>query len=296
MEVNQTRSVNDEIIIRSLEYQIRNNQFSSKEALMNHLIDLKNKGVSQETLTNEKIQEFLNLYDSLNKKEEMPLDMQKHSSVGLENQDLIVSKETDQVLKTLEGTSSFADEFRQIQNEITASSPDGLANANAVFEHMANHQKEEITLISVIDAISRDDIDSEMLNKIRFFITNKYVNPYSFQVNIENGIFYNIETDEVYEVRINQNTNQYEIHRGNELVYGSNAKQSLEEADEPQLESDKDQEEMAYESRLHKPKVRARILEKPRYYDNAAFTNVSFLVINIITFALLITMILLLNK
>jgi len=294
MEAKQT--INSQIILRSLEYQIKNNEFSSKENLMNHLIYLRNTGVSPEILTNDKIQEFLNLYDSLTQKEELPLDMQQHSGIELGNQNLIVSKKTDQVLKTLEGTSSFVEEFKQVGNEITAASTDGLVNADTVFEHMAEHQKEEVKLIPVIEAISRNDIGREMLSKIRFFITNKYVNPYSFQVNIENGIFYNIETGEVFEVRLNHDTNQYEIHKGNEVVYGSNKHETSNELQEPQLESDKLEEEMAYESRLNKPKVRVRKPEEQRYYNNAAFTKISFLVINIITFTLLIAMIVLLNK
>ena len=45
-----------------------------------------------------------------------------------------------------------------------------------------------------------------------------------------------------------------------------------------------------------KPKVRVRKREFHDNRGNAAFTKISFLIINIVTFALLVTMILLLNK
>lgn len=281
---------NEEIKIRSLEAQIRNGEFPDKEKLVIYIANLRNRGLLQ--ISNEQTEELLNLYDSLHKVEDVPLDMQNYVSIGLENQDLIVAKETDRVLQTLNGPSSFANEFQQTQNEITANTQDGLANADTVFNHIANNQKVEISLIPVTEAISRDDIDVEVLNKIKFFITNAYVNPYVFRVDITKGVFYNIETSEVYEVRKNENTNQYEIYRGSEMVYG----QSTMPSEEPGLEHDTDEEQMSYEDRRNKPKVRARIKEEPRHLGNAAFTKVGLLIINIITFALLTAMIVLLNK
>lgn len=281
----QTR---DEMILKNLEMRISNNQFASKEELSQYLLSLKNRGIIlQSVLTNEKIQELLDLFDKTNKKDEIPLDIQEYTSVGLEHQDLIISKQTDQVLKTLEGTSSFEAEFKQTQNEIIANKDDGLANADTVFKQMASHQKEELKLISVVEATYRDDINTEILNRIKFFITNRYINPYSFKVDVKNGVFYNIETNEVYEVRKNQNTNQYEIYKGSEMVYGEAEKQ---------LEHDKDEEKQNYESKNNPPKTRKLVPQPTSHNNQAAFTKVGFLIINIITFTLLITMIILLNK
>lgn len=286
---NNNVPTNEEIKIRSLETQIKNGQFTSKEQLAHYLTNLRNRGLLQ--INNEQLAELLNLYDSLHKTEEVPLDMQNYASIALEDQDLIVAKATDRVLQTLEGTEAFNTEFQQTQNEITANTQDGLANADTVFNHMANNQKVEMTLVPVTEAISREDIEIEILNKIKFFITSAYVNPYSFRVDISSGVFYNLDTSEVYEVRKNTDTNQYEIYRGGELVYG----EALTQEEEPEKTQEHDAEKV-YEDRRYKPKVRARIKEPSRYMGNAAFTKIGLLVINIITFALLTAMIVLLNK
>lgn len=282
MELNSSSLTNSETIILRIENQIRNNHFNSKEQLSKYLVDLKNSGLYQTELSNEKIEELLNLYDSLNKKSDIPLNMKQYTGISLDNQDLIISKETDQVLKTLENSSTLDHEFKQTQNEITANSSNGLANANTVFKHMANHEKEEISLLSLEEAIKRNNIDMELLNKIKFFITSININPSVFRVDIESGIFYNIETDEVYEVRKNSISNQYEIYKGQELVYGK-----LSQDDNKNLENN---------SRQYQPKVRKLIKPKSSSYNSAAFTKIGFLIINIITFTILILMIILLNK
>jgi len=275
-------------IIDDLEQRIKNNQFESKEELFREITNLKNKGLISH-LDNEKIKLLLDLYDSIHK--EPSLDMKTYSNVELENQNLIVSQENDKVLNTLNGSSEFVDEFKQIQNEIAAKSNDGLTNANEVFEHMANYQKEEMTLIPLMEVIEKPkgNIDKEILIKIRYFVSNTYVNPYIYKVNVDTGIFYNIETNEIYEVRKNEETNTYEVYKGGEKIYGTNS----EEKEETVVEKDINEEKMAYESTKDKHKVRK--LAKPNM-NNAAFTKIGFLLINILTFAALITMMLLLNK
>lgn len=282
MELNSSSLTNSETIILRIENQIRNNYFNNKEQLIKYLVDLKNNELYQTELSNELIEELLNLYDSLNKKSDIPLDIKQYTGINLDNQDLIISKETTQVLKTLENSSTLDHEFKQTQNEITANSSSGLANANTVFKHMSNHEKEEISLISLDDAITRNNINMEILNKIKFFVTHINMNLNVFKVDIESGIFYNIETNEVYEVRKNSITNQYEIYKGQELVYGK-----LYQDDNKNLEKD---------SRQYQPKVRKLIKPKSSTYNNAAFTKMGFLIINIITFTLLILMIIFLNK
>lgn len=292
MDKTPVSAFGTERIYTDIENQIRNNQFSSKEALNQYLINLRRKGILISENQKE-IQELLALYDSLNVSAEIPLDMEKYKSVELEEQNLIISTEDDKVLKTQESTETITDEFKSIQNTITANNHDGLVNADTVFNHMANNQKEELSLIPISEVFTHDDIDIEILKKIRFFLGNKYINPYDFRIDIQTGIFYNHETNEALEVRINKDTNQYEIYRGNELLYGS----IQEEYTQTPLESEKEEEKEIYDT-LNQPKK--RVLRPPspndQRYNRAAFTSVSFLVINIITFALLITMIVLLNK
>lgn len=139
------------------------------------------------------------------------------------------------------------------------------------FNHISNNQKEEVTLIPISDVLSHNDISIETLEKIQFFINNKYVNPYDYRVNIETGVFYNINNGEPLEIKKNPNTNQYEIYIENE---------------QSQLDI----------KRQEKNKSKVRVLRPPVNNNRAAFTRISLLVINIIAFAILITTILIINK
>lgn len=283
---------NFQITYSNLESRIRNNEFKDKEILIKEITELRKNG-SQ--LSNTAVEELLRLYDSLHKSDELPLDMQNYKSVGLENQNLIVSTERDKILKTNGNTSAMSEEFKQNQNEIVANNQDGIATSDDVFKRMETTQKEEVTLIPLSESINYNNISTEVLSKIKFFITNQYINPYSYKVNLENGIFYNVETDETLEIRKDTQTGKYHIYRGSEIVYENNEQTVQQENDVVDIDNiERDEEEMAYESRLNKPKVRT--LQKPTYPNNAAFTKISFLVINVLTFALLITMIILLNK
>lgn len=280
-ETNLDKTHNEEHIIKDIEDQIRNKMFASKEELKERLIELRYKG--KVSLTNAKINELLNLYDNLYKGES-PLDMTSYKQVETENSDLIVATEKDRILNTIDLSSEFEDEFKQTQNEIIANSQSGQANADEVFESMAKHQKEEVTLMPIMEAISKDDIDTEILNKIKFFITNSHVSPYAINVDISSGIFYDKETSQVYEVRKNKDTGTYEIYTENKK------EDSLEETEE----NSKELEEISNKNRLNRPKARVRT--KPSRMDSAAFTKLGFLIINIITFSLLITMAILLKK
>ena len=278
-------------VIKNIEIQIRNNQFGSKEDLVKYINQLKNNK-SLTTLTEENIKNLLELYDSLHHTESIPLDMANYKNAKLEDKNLIISQKTQQILETHEDTEDFVTEFKQTQNEIIANNQDNRVDADDVFNKMVNQQKKELSLISLFEAITRDDIQIEILNKLRFFITNKYINPYVFKINLETGIFYNIETNEVFEVRKNEDTNQYEIFKGSEKIYGYAT--DLEET--PSLEHDLQEEKQTYEEQLNKANVKVRRLQKPPFTNNAAFTKVGFLIINILTFAILTTTIILLNK
>lgn len=56
---------NYQTLLSVLYQQIRNNNFKSKEALNNYIIYLKNNLIPSEVLSNEKVLELLNLYDSI---------------------------------------------------------------------------------------------------------------------------------------------------------------------------------------------------------------------------------------
>ena len=278
----------DQEIIEGIEHKIKSNQFKTKEELARYITNLKQRGLLN--VDDKTVKKLLGIYDQMHTQESLPLDMENYASVGLENQNLIVSKKEDRVLKTMEGTSAFTQEFQQAQNEMIAGSKDGLANADTVFQEMATYKKEEMTLIPLTEISSKDNISGEILMKIKFFVTNKYVDPRLFKVNTETGVFYSIETHEAYEVKKNLNTNQYEIHKGTEKVYGTSTEESQE------IISEQKEEEMSYEDRKNKPKVRARTLQPSRYFGNAAFTKIGFLILNIITFTLLTIMTILLIK
>lgn len=299
---NQTRKEYHQNIIFMVEDKIQNNQFRSKEELTNYLIDLRNRGVSETILSNEKMQELLSLYDGTKNLDEPSLNMENYKGVSLEEQNLIISKQTDTILKTESSPEELPKDFVQVQNEITVNKQDGLANANEVFEHMKNNQKEEVSIIGIDEVINRDNIDSEVLNKIKFFITNKYINPHEYHVSPETGIFYNMETNEVLEVRKDEKTGKYVIHKGGEIVYGeNNTQENINEQsmtyDTIEKESDTNKEEMIYENRFEKENIKVRRLIKISDYNNrAAFAKTGFLLIGIIAFSIVTATIILLNK
>ena len=283
MEMNQ--------VIKNIENQIKNNQFETKEDLIKYINQQKNIGMIS-SVSEEEVRRLLALYDETQSKESIPLDMTNYKNGRLEDKNLIISQNTQQILETQRDTVDFVTEFQETQNEIIANNQDNQIDADDVFNKMVNQQKKELSLISLFEAITRDDIQIEILNKLRFFITNKYINPYVFKINLETGVFYNIETNEVFEVRKNEDTNQYEIFKGSEKIYGYAT--DLEET--PSLEHDLQEEKQTYEEQLNKANVKVRRLQKPPFTNNAAFTKVGFLIINILTFAILTTTIILLNK
>lgn len=291
---------NYQTILLGLEQQIRNNNFKSKEELNNYIIYLKNNLIPSEILSNEKILEFLNIYDSMHQNDIPELDMRNYKGSSLNDQNFIISTQNDTVLKTNSTNEDLNKEFKQVQNEITSSqTQDELANSDIVFAEMKENRKEELTLLSINEVLQRDDIDSEVLRKIKFFIKNEYINPYSYKVNINTGIFYNQETKEMFEVRKNPQTGNYEIYKGSEVEYSKenetdeHSKESLEgnnsfEDEEQEKNKDTDEQQM-----LYKPKVRRLI--KPTNLNNAAFVKSSFIVIGICVFSVILALILI-NK
>lgn len=287
---------NYQTLLSVLYQQIRNNNFKSKEELNNYIIYLKNNLIPSEVLSNEKVLELLNLYDSIHQNDNPKLDMRNYKASSLSNQNFIISTQTDKVLKNNFSNGDLNKEFQKIQNEITSSQTQNeLANSDIVFAEMEKNRKEELTLLSINEVLQRDDIDSEVLRKIRFFINNEYINPYSYKVDINTGLFYNQETKEMFEVRKNPQTGNYEIYKGSEVEY-SKARETEEHSNES-LEGNNDfvedqeiNKDIDEKRMLYKPKVRRLI--KPTNLNNAAFVKSSFIVIGICIFTIILAIIL----
>lgn len=222
--------------------------------------------------------------------------MRNYKASSLSNQNFIISTQTDKVLKNNFSNGDLNKEFQKIQNEITSSQTQNeLANSDIVFAEMEKNRKEELTLLSINEVLQRDDIDSEVLRKIRFFINNEYINPYSYKVDINTGLFYNQETKEMFEVRKNPQTGNYEIYKGSEVEY-SKARETEEHSNES-LEGNNDfvedqeiNKDIDEKRMLYKPKVRRLI--KPTNLNNAAFVKSSFIVIGICIFSIILAIIL----
>ena len=225
--------------------------------------------------------------------------MQDYKGINLNEQNYITNTQTDTILKTNGSKDELPQEFKSVQNEISAANnSDSLANANAVYNHMQNNTKEEVQMISLYEIGSRSNISIEVLQKIRFFITNKYINPYTFNVDPETGLFYNKETNEMLEVVKNPETGKFEIKKGGEVVYkeDSQVQEMNSESysnDNQEKEKDTDEETMLYQKENHKVR---RLLPPKDIPGQAAFAKTSFLIITSIFIALLISTIILIKK
>ena len=283
-------------IILNMEENIRNGRFDSKENLVKYINELKEKNIPTYILTNEKITEFLNLYDELSSKSNFKLDIQNYKGASLDDQNFIISTEDDKVVKTSNSSEELVEEFKKTQNQMTAKGDDGLANADMVFDNMRKYKKEELSLMSLSEAIEKDNVSFEFLNKIKFFVSNEYVNPYSYKVDVNNGIFYNVETNEVLEVRKNELGN-YEIYKGGERQFkqfdDGNSIGNEFSSDENNEEKVKDTNEdtITYD----KKNVKVRRLIKP-VNNNHAFIKSSLIVIFIFVGSILLSLLMLLIK
>jgi len=281
--------MNNNKLISSIQSQINNNVFKSKEHLYKYLLALK----QQETnilLTEKDIEELLKLYDELHLQSEIPLSMENYSNKSIDDKNFIVSETDDRILRTTGNSKDFIKEFKNTQNEIMTYKQDGTTNSQEVFNKIAETKKEELTLIPLHEAIRLQMINQELLYKIKFFVTRAQINPYAYKVDIKTGIFYNGETNEVYEVRRNENTNQYEIYVSGEIKYDNTT--NIESKSET-LQSGKI-EEQQHEESINNPKTKK--LTPPRNQNNAAFTKIGFLILNIISFIIIAISIIILNK
>lgn len=303
MENREEKQNNMEIyynsVLLNLEQAAKTNRFASKEEFNKYIEGMKKNGMPESILSEEKKKELLDTYDEFHKVDEVGLNMQDYKGINLNEQNYITNTQTDTILKTNGSKDELPQEFKSVQNEISAANnSDSLANANAVYNHMQNNTKEEVQMISLYEIGSRSNISIEVLQKIRFFITNKYINPYTFNVDPETGLFYNKETNEMLEVVKNPETGKFEIKKGGEVVYkeDSQVQEMNSESysnDNQEKEKDTDEETMLYQKENHKVR---RLLPPKDIPGQAAFAKTSFLIITSIFIALLISTIILIKK
>lgn len=130
--------------------------------------------------------------------------------------------------------------------------------------------KDNMSSLMPLNNLNFKLISKDMLNKIKFFISNINDNINNYQVDIINGIFLNTSSYELYEVTFNKDNNLYQINIiGNEKQHGT---------DNLSLVSDK-------------PKTRVL-----RNNNNKAFIKTSLLFIVIITFSIVSALLLLFLK
>lgn len=300
-----------EIFLLDLERRINNNFFKSKSDLITYIEKIrKNPGIDMD-LFNKRVEELLLIYDK-NHESELPLDMNNYKDVKMQDSNYIVSSDDDKVLKTNGNHGELSIEFKKIQNEIVANNKEGSVNADTVFNHMERYQKESSNLMPLSN-LNMEVVDKEMLDKIRFFIKSGNVNVFEYQVDISNGVFFNINTNELFEVRRNPSTNNFEIFKGSEAQYNSETVRDNNGSDikvTDDIASLTDEELMEYQEnksisfekkklieaelakRKNKPKTRVLRLD-PLSGNRAAFIKSSFLFI-VITMSFIICALLLL--
>lgn len=303
MENREEKQNNMEIyynsVLLNLEQAAKTNRFASKEEFNKYIEGMKKNGMPESILSEEKKKELLDTYDEFHKVDEAGLNMQDYKGINLNEQNYITNTQTDTILKTNGSKDELPQEFKSVQNEISAANnSDNLANADDVYNHMKNNTKEEVQMISLYEIGSRSNISIEVLQKIKFFISNKYINPYAFNIDPETGLLYNKETNEMLEVVKNPETGKFEIKKGGEVVYkeDSQIQEMNSESysnDNQEKEKDTDEEEMINKKENHKVR---RLLPPKDIPGQAAFAKTSFLIITSIFIALLISTIILIKK
>ena len=269
-------------VVANLETKVKDNSFKNKEELNEYLNELKKNPIASTLISNEEILKLLNLYDEYHQKIPESLDMQNYKDAKLGDDKYIIAVQNDSVLKNMNSTE-ITEEFKQKQNELaSANTTNELANADIVYDQMKKNEKEELKFLPIDEVTVRPNINTEVLNKIKFFVTNQNIEPHVYRVNIETGVLYNPETDELYEVRKNPETGEYEIFKGGEKQYTTN-EQPKNEEDNQELIHDKDEEKLEYENNKVK-----RLIKPP---ENAAFVNNTFIIFIITIFSVLAALI-----
>jgi len=289
LEQEQNSTIYYQRIILNLENAVKTERFESKEQLNKYMNDLIEKNRIPETyLSPETRKRLLNLYDEHHQKDQASLDMDNFKESNLDTQATIINKQEDIILKNNDKDKELIDQFKEIQNQMSSMTVDGLANANIVFDNIKDNKKEQINFLSISEAINRENIDKEILNKIKFLISNKTINLYSYKVDIDSGIFYNEETKEVYEV-IKNEQGQYEIKKGAEVVY--NGEEPEEHVEKQISNSEEEMIEYNESKNYQQANVKVRRLI-PQSNNNKAFIRSSLLVFGIMIFSIILSILL----
>lgn len=288
-----------ETILKEIEDKIHNNFFRNKSELISYINAVRNSNDVDIELFNSKIGNLLSLYDTIVNDEELPLDMSNYKDVKLGDNNYVVSNKDSVVLKNDGNIGELVQEFRSVENDIIITKKDGNVDDDKVFDHMEKYKKEKSSFVPLTD-LNVSIIGKEILHKIRFFISNANINPYDYKVDISNGIFLNVSTNELMEVRKNENTGKYEIYKGSEAVH-NNETNVDDNGNEVVISEDmaslSDEELVNYEQRKKINKPKKRILRlKPVKGKDAAFINYNLLLVVIFTSSIMIASLLLLLK
>ena len=207
-----------ESVIKEIENRIKSNSFNSKEELVNYLNSLRQNNQIDINLLNERYMSLLKLYDDTMTASDS-LNISNYKDASLEDKNFIVSSNDGRVLESNSNTP-LKEEFESVQNEMAVNGENGIANADQVFNYMEKYKKTEASLMPLSN-LNINIIDADMLEKIKFFISNNRNNIFDYKVDISRGLFINVNTNDIYEVRKNPETGQFEIFKGGSAMYFS---------------------------------------------------------------------------
>ena len=205
-----------ESVIKEIENRIKSNSFNSKEELVNYLNSLRQNNQIDINLLNERYMSLLKLYDDTMTPSDS-LNISNYKDASLEDKNFIVSSNDGRVLESNSNTP-LKEEFESVQNEMAVNGENGIANADQVFNYMEKYKKTEASLMPLSN-LNINIIDADMLEKIKFFISNNRNNIFDYKVDISRGLFINVNTNDIYEVRKNPETGQFEIFKGGSAMY-----------------------------------------------------------------------------
>ena len=205
-----------ESVIKEIENRIKSNSFKSKEELVNYLNSLRQNNQIDINLLNERYMSLLKLYDDTMTASDS-LNISNYKDASLEDKNFIVSSNDGRVLESNSNTP-LKEEFESVQNEMAVNGENGIANADQVFNYMEKYKKTEASLMPLSN-LNINIIDADMLEKIKFFISNNRNNIFDYKVDISRGLFINVNTNDIYEVRKNPETGQFEIFKGGSAMY-----------------------------------------------------------------------------
>lgn len=183
-----------ESVIKEIENRIKSNSFNSKEELVNYLNSLRQNNQIDINLLNERYMSLLKLYDDTMTASDS-LNISNYKDASLEDKNFIVSSNDGRVLESNSNTP-LKEEFESVQNEMAVNGENGIANADQVFNYMEKYKKTEASLMPLSN-LNINIIDADMLEKIKFFISNNRNNIFDYKVDISRGLFINVNTNHI---------------------------------------------------------------------------------------------------